>query len=152
VKKKDKFWNKIPFFEILLPIICLIIGGTLFFLAVILIDSVNYVLGVIVLLFGIVFFFSGLVLPFFFIGKSFITSVKDLSSKNKTYKISGIIGLILLIVYFITSREYIIGFIPILPIILPFLLIFGGIIFVLISILYLIYRLIKWVYKYILKR
>jgi len=152
MKEKDKFWNKIPFFGVILPIICLIIGVTLLFLGVVLIDSVNYFLGIIVLSFGALFFFSGLILPFFFIAKSFITSIKDLRSKNKIYKISGIIGLILLIVYFITSREYISGFIPVLPIILVFILIFGGIIFVLISILYLIYRLIKWIHRYILNR
>jgi len=152
VRKKDKFWDKIPFLWIILPIFCFIVGTILIFIALYLMDFVNRTLGTIVVIIATFFIFLGFVLPFIFIGRSFVTSVKDATSKNILYKFSGIIGLVFLIIYIVTYREYITGFLPMLPVMLLILLIFGGVIFVLISIIYLIYRLIKWIYKYLLKR
>jgi len=100
-------WIKDYFISIFLPIICIIAGITLLIFGAAIGDMFNQNIGSVLSLIGIVLFFSGLALPVYFFIKSLFFSIKDLSSKDSTRKISGILGIIFLVIFILSVRDYV---------------------------------------------
>jgi hypothetical protein len=100
-------WIKDYLISIFLPIICIVIGIFLIIYGSYVRDTYNASIGSITILAGIVTLLSGFALPAYFFIKSLFVSIKDLSSKETIYKISGLFGLIFAIVFILSFRDWI---------------------------------------------
>jgi len=92
--------------SIFLPSLCIIIGIILVLYGMYINQKVNDTGGIMASI-GIILFLLGLVLPVYFFIKSLFFSIKDLSSKDSTRKISGILGIIFLVIFILSVRDYV---------------------------------------------
>lgn len=100
-------WIKDYLIPVLLPGICIAIGIILIIFGMDIGSMFNQNVGNILFLIGIILFLSGFVLPVYFFVRSIFTSLKDLSSKDPSLKISGILGIIFLAIFILSLRDYI---------------------------------------------
>lgn len=142
-------WIKDSLISLFLPIACIIAGIMLFFLGVILGGTINSNIGNIFLLFGIILFLSGFAMPVYFCIKSLFTSVKDLSSKNLTQKVSGLFGITFIIIFILSYREVIFNnSTSTLNVLITFLILSLGFLVILILITKIIYLIISRLIKF----
>jgi hypothetical protein len=143
-------WIKDSLISLFLPSFLVVVGIFLFFYGLYLIDTFNQNIGSFVSLFGITLFFSGLVLPVYFCIKSLFISVKDLSSKNLTQKISGLFGITFIIIFILSYREVIFNnSTSTLNVLITFLILSLGFLVILILITKIIYLIISRLIKFV---
>jgi len=92
--------------SIFLPSLCIIIGIILVLYGMYINQKVNDIGGIMASI-GIILFLLGLVLPVYFFIKSLFFSIKDMSSNDSSRKISGILGIILLVIFILSIRDYV---------------------------------------------
>lgn len=132
----------------ILPLICFVVGLILMFIGFLVSRQAASLSGIIFLI-GLIIFLFSFILPFYFLIKGLITSVEELSSKEKFLRIAGIIGILFAISFILTLSEQFSGIIKIIPLgLIAIIILFLALIFLF---FYVIYIFIKTVLGFLYK-